>query len=246
MLIKKNRAEQLKPAGASVSAPASSRPTHEPGWSYEAMIEGRAVDRRKADTLTDRRLDRRRDYRRVEDKELISRAHQEANAIRENAYREGFESGLEQGRHTIEALQVTLHKLMAAREEALLSVAEDIAPMAIDVAEQILRTEVSCDPELVVGLVKDTLDKAKEAGNLHAKSILIRVHPEDVATVKAAIQEHPHTFDVQAELIVMEDATVDRGSCTVETGNGLIDASFSTQVALLRKLFGTPQPRGPS
>jgi flagellar assembly protein FliH len=182
----------------------------------------------------ERRLDeRRRSYRRVEDKTLITKAHEEANAIRENAQQEGFEEGLRQAEQLIIELRETLQSLLNAREEALLSVADEIAGLAVEVAEKVIKTEVSCDDSLVMALVRDTIQKPGR----NVKSLLIKVHPDDVRLVKKSLADNPLP-NVNAELIVMEDPTVDLGSCIVETNGGMIDASFSTQLQLLKRLFG--------
>ena len=47
---------------------------------------------------------------------------------------------------------------------------------------------------------------------------------------------------VPVEVMVMDDPNVDQGSCVLETNSGLIDASFSTQLGILRQLLGTYEP----
>src|SRR5689334_6054192 len=64
--------------------------------SSEVFEHGQLADRR--------RKDRRQGYRRVEDQELISRANEEANAIREHAAQEGFSEGIHQGSEVIASL----------------------------------------------------------------------------------------------------------------------------------------------
>ena len=130
-------------------------------------------------------------------------------------------------------LRETIHGLLNAREEGLTSIADDIAPLAVEVAERIIKTEVACDPTLIMNLVHDTIIKAGR----NNKTILVKVNPEDVSVVKSELKENPIP-NLQAELIVMEEPTIEQGSCIVETNSGLVDASFSTQLEVLRKLFG--------
>ena len=51
-----------------------------------------------------RRGDRRRGYRRIDDRNLISRAQQEAINIKEQASKEGFEKGLEEAHAAVNGL----------------------------------------------------------------------------------------------------------------------------------------------
>lgn len=198
-------------------------------WNEETVEAGLAPERRSEET----RSDRRRGYRRIEDRNLISKAYEEATAIRENAQAEGFQEGLAQAQAAIDELRDHIGQLMNGREEALLSVANDIGALAVEVAARIIKTEVSCDETLVMGLVRDTIQKAGR----NSKSILLKLNPDDTAAVKRIIKDDPLP-NANAELIIMDDATVDAGSCIVETNSGLVDASFSTQLGILRQLFG--------
>jgi flagellar assembly protein FliH len=198
-------------------------------WNEETIEAGLAPERRSEAS----RNDRRRGYRRIEDRNLISKAYEEATAIRENAEAEGFQEGLEQAQAAIDELRDSIVQLMNGREEALRSVADDIGALAVEVAARIIKTEISCDETLVMGLVRDTIHKAGH----NSKTILLKLNPDDTATVKRMIKDDPLP-NLNAELIIMDDATVDPGSCIVETNSGLVDASFSTQLGILRQLFG--------
>jgi flagellar biosynthesis/type III secretory pathway protein FliH len=229
-----------KDAGASPStmeaAPAAL--PQSPAWTPETIMAGLVPERR----AVSRDTDRRRGYRRIEDRELISKAHEEANAIREAAQREGFREGLAQAAKVIEELRQIITENMSLRETALESVTGDIAGLAVEVAARVIKTEVSCDDTLVMALVRETIrksgQKSGQAGGRGMKSILIKVNPDDVATVKATLKDEPIP-NLNAELIVMAEPTVDAGSCILETDSGLIDASFTTQLEILHQLFGS-------
>lgn len=199
-------------------------------WNEDTVEAGLAPERR----TEDRRNDRRRGYRRIEDKGLISKAYEESTAIRENAQAQGFQEGLNQAQASIDELRATLAQLMNGREEALLSVANEIGALAVEVAARIIKTEVSCDDTLVMALVKDTIHKAGR----NSKSILLKLNPDDAPVVRRVIKEDEVFPNMHAELLIMDDPAVDQGSCVIETNSGLIDASFSTQLGILRQLFG--------
>ena len=237
MIIKKKHAgHHLPPAGEGFGADGLDAGLAEEdalSWNEETVESGEAPERRSADT----RNDRRRGYRRIEDKNLISKAYEEANAIRENAQAQGFDEGLTQARDAIEDLRGNINQLLNGREEALLSLADEIGGLAVEVAARIIKTEVSCDETLVLNLVKDTIQKAGR----NTKSILLKLHPDDSGTVKKMLKDDPIP-NLHAEIIVMDDPGVDEGSCILETNSGLIDASFSTQLGILRQLLGSYTP----
>lgn len=243
MIIKRRHASQLLPAsGAQTDTSPEGRSEHmidttpqappEPEfeWNEQTIEAGQAPERR----TDDRRNDRRRGYRRIEDKDLISKAYEEAVAIKERAQEQGFQEGLAQAKAEIGALRQNIAELMNGREEALQSVASEIGALAVEIAARIIKTEVSCDDTLVMGMVKDTIQKMGR----NTKSVLVKVNPEDASAVRKFLKEEDAIPNLNAEIIVMDESTVDQGSCIVETNSGLIDASFSTQLGILRQLFG--------
>lgn len=243
MIIKRKHAGQLLPnhPGESpgvdqASAPmVEEQPVETIEWNEETVEAGLAPERR----IGDQRDDRRRGYRRIEDKNLISKAYEEANAIREHARAQGFYEGLARAQAEVDALRQNIAELMNGREEALLSVANEIGSLAVEVAARIIKTEVSCDETLVMSLVRDTIQKAGR----NSKTILLKLNPEDTPVVKQIIKDDPIP-NLNAELIMMDDPTVDQGSCIIETNSGLVDASFSTQLGILRQLFGAQEKQG--
>ena len=52
-----------------------------------------------------RRGDRRRGFRRIDDRNLISRAREEAQSIKESAVKEGYQEGLEQAKADIQEVR---------------------------------------------------------------------------------------------------------------------------------------------
>lgn len=181
-----------------------------------------------------RRTDRRGGFRRDEDRQVISRAEEEAIAIRERAAQEGFEAGLQQAEEIITHLNESMASFLSAREDALGSVADELAAMAVEIAERIIKTEVSCDENLVMSIVRHTIAKAGQ----EQKSILIKVNPLDLKLVKETMQ-HDSQLSKAVEVLVAEDRDVDAGSCLIETRAGQIDARFSTQLEILKKMIAT-------
>lgn len=195
--------------------------------SDDDFATGRLSDRREGP-----RNDRRMGYRRFEDREVISLAHEEANAIREAAAEEGFQQGLMQAQQTMQELREAIDALMRAREETIESVSRELGEMAIEIAGHILKTEVACDEGLVMSVVRDTLGRVDR----DQKSIFIKVNPVDLALVKDAMAEDTG-LSKTVEVMVSQDAQVDQGSCIVESRAGQIDARFATQLTTLRELL---------
>lgn len=147
--------------------------------------------------------------------------------------REGFEYGIEHSQEQIDALNQVLVQLLEAKEESMRLAMNDIAQMALTVAEKLIQQEVAADPDIVLNVTAETI---KEMGKSH-KSIVIKVNSIDVEHVKENIPQIYPYGDSKTNIVVVNEDTVNPGSCIVETNTGLIDASFSTQLAILQKAF---------
>jgi flagellar assembly protein FliH len=197
----------------------------EDDWSWEAFLSGDVPDRRQTD-------ERRETHRRDADQQVLATAHEEAEHIRENAYQSGYADGLEQAEQALNDLKDQFALLLQDQSAVIDDMVKQLGPLSVAIAEKILKAEVSCDEALTERLARETLQKAGR----DVKTVLIKVHPEQLTKVRAAFRDNPPD-GLRAELSVVDDDSVDWGSCVVETDSGLIDARFSTQLAILQKLL---------
>jgi flagellar assembly protein FliH len=196
-------------------------------WDEEAVSSGMAPDRRGTP----------RPIRRQEDTHLLAEAKTEAEYIKEQAREAGFQEGLRQAQQTIESVWVLLDDLQTAHQQALLNSVEQIVPIAIEIAEKIIKTEVACDKTLLIALAKDLLTKVDRT----QKQVIFKVNPSDASFFRAEVEQSPVWRSNEREIVVEEDATVAQGSCVLETAGGQIDANFNTQLKTVRKLLGLPE-----
>jgi len=210
------------------NAAPSAKPAPTIPWNKSTLEQGLAPERR---VPTD---ERRRGFRRTEDQALIATAHDEAQRIKESAYNEGLSKGLGSVSEEVARLKEQFEQLLVSRHEALSTLTDDLAPLAVEIAERLIKAELTHKGDLVLTIVKDTLLKLDRK----TKTVLIKVNPHDLAMVKRHLAEHP-PHHLQAELIVIDDTHVGIGGCVVETDSGMIDASFETRIEILKELFGT-------
>lgn len=253
MLIKKHQLKQPQQANAHSSSEeashaASTQGVHQPSpalppepepvaYSPELVSSGELPERRENTTNLQ---DRRQGYRRIEDRHLISKAHEEARYIKDQAYEEGLELGLMRVKDELNELREKLDEALLSRTAALATLSDDIAPIAVEIAERLIKVELSCDEDLVNTIVEDTLQKLDR----NSKTVLIKVNPSDKSRVRNYLAEHPPTH-LKAEIMVIDQHDVEAGGCVVETDSGLIDASFHTRLTILKELFGAYNPPEP-
>lgn len=202
-----------------------------PVWNPQTVASGEAPERRQPTAAT---TDRRQGYRRIEDRELISRAQQEADMIRDMAREEGYAEGLAQAQQTIDELGVLLQRLQGAEQKALLNAAEQLVPLAVTIAEKVIRTEVRMDPGLTVQLARDLIQQV----DVNQRQILFKVHPSEAALLREQMTQDSSWQFNDRQILVMEDPNVEPGGCILETPSGLIDGTLATQLAVVRRLLG--------
>lgn len=180
-----------------------------------------------------RRGDRRRGYRRIDDRNLISRAQEEAGTIRENAAQEGYKNGLEKAQNDLEQVKSTIVDFLRAKQEVFEYIAPDILEISIDIAKKIVKHEIEQDPEIVLATIMDVL---KNISKDEAK-ISIKVNPVQLNLTKNNMPEIISSTGLETKVNVIADDTIDIGGCVVLTSNGVVDATINTQLAIIKEAF---------
>lgn len=178
-----------------------------------------------------RRGDRRRGYRRIDDRNLISRAHEESEKIKEAAAKEGYKAGLEQSQNDIKAMREAIAEFFKAKDEVFEYIAPDILEISVDIARKIVKKEIEQNPEIVLETILEVLRTTSKEEN----KINIRVNPDQVHLVKENVSEMFSSLGLDAKVSVIPDEQVEIGSCIVSTSNGVVDATIDTQLEIMRE-----------
>ena len=180
-----------------------------------------------------RRGDRRRGYRRIDDRNLISRAQQEAIAIKEQASKEGYEKGLVEAHSSVKTLKHAIEEFFSYKDVVYKKISEDILDISLRVAEKIIKKEVASDKTILDNIVKDALKSLAKDEN----KIILKVNPTDVEYTKEIVPKLLSSGQFEAKIYVTGDKEVDEGSAIIETSNGIIDANIDTQLELIKEAF---------
>lgn len=180
-----------------------------------------------------RRGDRRRGYRRIDDRNLISRAQEEAGTIRDNAAKEGYKAGVEQAQNDIAKVKDAIKEFLNAKEEVFEYIAPDILEISIDIARKIVKHEIDQDPNVILETILDVLKTASK----DEPKIIIKVNPSQLSLVKANIEEIKSSIGLDTKTNVIADDTIELGGCIVQTNNGIVDATINTQLEIIKEAF---------
>lgn len=176
-----------------------------------------------------RKGDRRRGFRRVDDRNLVSRAREEADAIRESAMKEGYQAGLQQAEEDLNELRSAVQQFMGAPEQVYEYIAPDILEISVDIAQKIIKKEIEQDPQVVFNTIVDVLKTLSR----EETKVTLQVNPAETNEVKQAVPELLNLAGINAKVIVLPDEEVMEGGCLVTTDNGVVDATIETRVNLV-------------
>lgn len=180
-----------------------------------------------------RRGDRRRGYRRIDDRNLISRAQEEAGTIKENAAQEGYKAGLEKAQNDITEFKSAIVQFLKSKDDVLEYIAPDILEISVDIARKIVKKEIEQDPQIVLETVLDVLKTLSK----DEPKLKLKVNPLQVNLVKDAVPEMVSSIGLDAKINVFADATIEIGNCIIETSNGVVDATVDTQLEIIKEVF---------
>lgn len=177
----------------------------------------------------------------IEDAKLeAERIIQEANVEKENikatahqdGYKEGHEQGFMEGQNEVNRLVERVHKIvesvMVRREEILCETEQQIVELVLLMTRKVVKIISENQKTVVLSNVLAALKKIRTRGN-----ITLRVNTEDLKLTTAHVDEFIKRIENVNGISVIEDSSVDRGGCIVETDFGAIDARISSQLAEL-------------
>lgn len=178
-----------------------------------------------------RRGTRRRGYRRIDDRNLVSRAQEEAENIKQSAFEEGYRKGLEQANSDIENFRKSIADFMGAKKDVFEYIAPDILEISVDIAKKIIKKEVESDPQVLINTIIDVLKTVSKS----EPKINIRVKPQAANFVKDTLPNVTYQYGIDSKINIIADPSIEEGGCVFQTNNGIVDASIDTQLEIIKK-----------
>lgn len=165
----------------------------------------------------------------------LEAARAEAEVIREQAHRDGFEAGLADAQAQIAPALAAL----AQAQAGLAALADELAAdteaaavtLALRIAEQVLGGALEADPERVVDAIRGALRKLVERDR-----VTVLVNPDDLELVRAAVPSLEQELGGISSCDVQAERRVSRGGAVVRTAEGEVDATLETKLARVREV----------
>lgn len=174
---------------------------------------------------------------------MLANAQVEAEMMKNRAYEEGqkqgYQDGLLKATQELEAKEDMLRREYEEKENRLTGIyqqkLEETEPVLIDtltdIYEHIFHVKLSDERDVIVHLIGNTLRKTDSSSEY-----LIHVSSEDLAFVsmhKDALMEAGGIVNSSVEFI--EDVTLKKNQCLIETDGGIFDCSLGVELKELKK-----------
>lgn len=168
--------------------------------------------------------------------ELLAEARAEAERIvsdaraqAANTQRAAEETGRAAGLATVAALEA---RALEARRRAVEDAERTVVALVTKIAERVLGEALADAPERIVPAVRAQLERVRRA-----RTVEIRVHPEDALALEASLARGG-LGDPERAVTVVPDAGITRGGCVLASDLGTLDARLEVQLEAFERALG--------
>lgn len=155
--------------------------------------------------------------------------HEQLHAARQSGYQDGYRDGMA----ALDAFKQSFAQQISAQVGVVVKsfddelqalegdMAQSVARIAVELARQVVRSELTQRPELIARVAHD----AVEALQLSARHVRVRVHPDDFPLVQDGAGQELQAREAQ----LVPDADVARGGVRVDADIASVDATISAR-----------------
>jgi len=159
-------------------------------------------------------------------KQRVTQTEREAY---EKGYAEGSGRGYEEGRAEVQRLVESLHGIITRaiekRNEIIEEAETQIINLVLLIVKKVIKVISENQKNVVINNVVQALRKLKSRGD-----VVIRVNLADLELTSEHVKDFMKMVENVKSITVLEDSSVDRGGCIIETDFGQIDARISSQL----------------
>jgi flagellar assembly protein FliH len=186
--------------------------------------------RQEAEDEAKRLLEEARQQAARLEEEIRGRVEKIEAEARQQGAGEGREQGYQEGRAEVQRLIDNLQRIISAAIERRNLIIEEAETQVINlvllIAKKVIKVISENQKNVVINNVVQALRKLKSRGE-----VVIRVNLADLELTSGHIGDFMKMVENVKSITVLEDSSVDRGGCILETDFGQIDARISSQLS---------------
>lgn len=141
---------------------------------------------------------------------------------------DGFAAGKDEADRLIDRVHKMIEAVMLRREEILKNTESQIVELVVLMTRKIVKAITESQKTVIVNNVLAALKKVKGRG-----AVTVRVNMDDAAIATEHVGDFIKKVEGAGSITVVEDSTIEKGGCVVETDFGEIDARISSQLSEL-------------
>jgi flagellar assembly protein FliH len=161
--------------------------------------------------------------------EIKARVTQTEREAYEKGFAEGHGKGYDEGKAEVARLVDSLHtiitKAIEKRNEIIEEAETQIINLVLLIVKKVIKVISENQKNVVINNVVQALRKLKSRGD-----VVIRVNLADLELTSEHVKDFMKMVENVKSITVLEDSSVDRGGCIIETDFGQIDARISSQL----------------
>ena len=162
---------------------------------------------------------------RAQEQEIISKAESEG-------LKQGREDGFANGKNEVERLVERMHKIIDSvqdkRQEILDNTEQQIVDLVILMTRKVVKIMSDNQKSVIMANVVQALKKVKGRGD-----VTLRVNLSDIKLTTEHVQDFIREVENIKNIAIVEDSSVEKGGCIVETDFGAVDARIASQLSEL-------------
>lgn len=155
---------------------------------------------------------------------------------REGGYKEGFETGYNEGKKEAQSAideASEIRRFLEVRKEGLFKETEEqVLKLVLNIAKKVIGEEVSQNRETLLSIVQQALQKCA-----FKKKLVLKVSHEDSDFIIKNKDRICMTVEGISDIDIVPDLSLSEGSCIIETPSGEIDSSIDVQIKEIEKIF---------
>ncbi|MCK4797190.1 MAG: flagellar assembly protein FliH [Spirochaetes bacterium] len=191
---------------------------------YEAQEIRQKADDEAKSIIENSRLEAKNIESEIQDKET-----QILNDARKRGYQDGWEEGIKKGtdevNRLVERIQIILNTAIQKRNEIFIETEQQIIGLVLLISKKVIKVISENQKNVVINNVIQALRKLKSRGE-----VAIRVSLADLELTSQHKRDFVEMVEGVKSIKILEDSTVDRGGCIIDTDFGSIDARISSQL----------------